>query len=95
MYVCVQGKLPNVEHEHSARQRLHQRQKTLFGTESQKSALQSFSDTGWQRPIGCLIFAGHFPQKNTTISGSFAAFAERDLQLKASSASLQPWSTFS
>ena len=34
-----------------------------------------------RRSIGCLIFIGHFLQKNPIFSGSFA---ERDLQLEAS-----------
>ena len=37
--------------------------------------------TEWRKPIGCLIFIGHFPQKNPVIIGSFA---KNDLQLRAS-----------
>ena len=43
--------------------------------------------TEWRRPSGYLIFIGHFLQKSPVISGSFA---ERDLQLKASSSFSPP-----
>jgi len=43
--------------------------------------------TGWRRVIGCLIFIGHFPKKNPTLSGSLA---KPDLQLEASYQSLPP-----
>ena len=38
-------------------------------------------NTGWPRPIGCLVFIGHFPQKSPVISGSLAT---NDLQLVSS-----------
>jgi len=41
----------------------------------------------WRKPIGCLIFWGHFPQKRPIMSG---CFLERDLQIKASYAPLSP-----
>jgi len=51
------------------------------GGEGEESGRQNMSTfpalhTGWQRPMGCLIFVGNFPQKIPIIIGSLA---ENDL----------------
>jgi len=47
----------------------------------------AYSDTGWRRCIGCLIFMALVPQRSAVISGFFAG---RDLQLQASYAFSPP-----
>jgi len=48
------------------------------GEESGRQNMSTFPalHTGWQRPMGCLIFVGNFPQKIPIIIGSLA---ENDL----------------
>jgi len=54
---------------------------------SKCNRLYVLDSTGRQRPIGCLIFIGHFLQKSPIINGSLA---KNDLRLKASYGSSPP-----
>jgi len=70
----------STKHTHTHKHRQTDRRTDQQG---QQGAL-SQAPQGWRRLVGCLSFIGHCPQKSPTTSGSFA---ERDLQLKASSPS--------
>jgi len=63
---------------HSREMLSHSSQNTCCHIHNKRFA--NLCTTGWQKPVGCLIFTGHFPEKAPRISGSFV---ERDVQLKA------------
>jgi len=71
-------RMPHLDRSFSAKETYNY---WLFCGKSLSDRALSFSlhTSSFQRPIGCHILIGHFPQKSRIISGSFA---ERDLQLR-------------
>ena len=86
IYACTKCRHLLYPPSHVFHQSLHSYETHAYETNSVEKAVRS-SGTGWCRVIGCIIFTGHFLQKSSVISVSFA---KNHLHLKASYGSSPP-----